>query len=813
MKTITNSNQWMQNATAALLNPIAALLNRIAALNPMPALALIPALTLTLALATACTNQELPGANDPGATTPGEGRNVTITATLDSDGQPQTRLGHETDPNGNDTPGVIVKWSVGDAFKLYPAEGTASEYEIKAATDIKGEGKTASFTGSLADGASGEANALYPAAAALDEKGAAAATWADIVLTMDGQKQTGNDNYAHLSTYDYMTASVADVTSLPAGNDLSFHHRAAMMTLKITGVPDGYTVTTDGDGNAPELLTLTAGKATDGKYGTFRKTIKADGSDSNSSSSDVLTSSINLMLDGITWSADGFTAHLMMLPTDLSGKTFTVSVRCKDGTTYRYTTPQIGKAYVQGMRYTATIDGGGDWKKATDAAQAKVFNNDTRVATHFTSGMGTQTEPYLISTAAQLKYLQERTNSKSSFSYNKYYRLATDINVEDGTNWIPIGKTNYEFLGHFDGDGHTIYGTLTNSSNASDYNIFGFFGSIKDGSVRNLHIAATVTNAYAGASDVSTGGLAGNIYQSEISGCSSKGDIQGGTTTENYSGYYTGGLIGYATSSVISDCTVRGTVKAGKMSADVGGANYTGGVVGYIDIMGSQPTSTIQSCTNYATITGSSSGKSGNSYTGGIAGYTFGQSDKKANIRHCTNHGTITATYTYNQKYCYVGGLIGRMESDTNLSDSENRGDVTGGQTNDKESSCGGLAGYTTLGATITCCTNRGAVTGNSGSTNTYNYTGGLVGNNLGTLHLCLNAGTATVTKGTASSRNYAGGLVGLNGGAVYDCCTNAAKVDGADASDDNRIGGGYQDAYKNVTSCDQEHTSGGGNE
>lgn len=592
------------------------------------------------------------------------------------------------------------------------------------------------------------------------------------------------------------------------------------MTITATMADDGDSNTD----NSPELLTLTAGQAPDGNgvytgvYGIFYKNIKADGGHITSGYYPSPTSSINLALEGITWGADGFTAHMMMLPTDLNGKTFTVSVRCKDGTTYRYTTPQIGKKYVAGMRYTATIPGGNNWTKATGETNALVFNNDTKAADGFASGSGSEAAPYIIATAGQLKYLVEQVNKKFLYGFsNKYLRLATDIKVE-GTNWTPIGlnigSTLCEFCGHFDGNDHTIYGTLTSSDdgigNDNKDSNFGFFGNISQGgSVRNLHIKATVINAYAGSSSVYTGGLAGTINTNvEISGCSSDGEIQGGTTTGSGTSH-TGGLIGFVgNSSTISNCTVSGKVTAGKMTKDAG-LNYTGGVAGYISGNLKNPI-TIQSCTNHAKITGSPGGGSRDSDTGGIAGHT-----SYTSISRCTNHGQVTAQYTESGGNCYVGGLIGMMETNTNLSDSENQGAVTGGQvyTKDCVSCCGGLAGQTQASATATNCTNSGTVSGNTINTSIKNYTGGLVGRNYGTLHQCLNTAKAVVT-GETSAGSCTGGLVGynVNKGAVYNCCTNLANVNNATPENGNRIGG--YDSYEggNVKACDQGHTPRSGN-
>lgn len=803
----------------------------------------------TLLLLPSCTDElsASKDSNDGNATA--DTRTMTITATMTddgdndgngttgsntgngNDGQAQTRVSHESDKQG-DTPGVIVKWTKGDAFKLYPATDNATEFEIakfeiKNDGDIKDDGKTANFTG--ATDATGEANALYPATAALTLKGVTATKWADIVLKMEGQKQNGNDSYAHLSAYDYMTASTNDAASLNSGNgngnDLAFHHLAAMMTIKITGAPTDYTATNGTTDNSPELLTLTAGQAPDGSgtYGTFYRGINADGDPNKTGNSyKSPTSSINLALEGITWNADGFTAHMMMLPTDLTGKTFTVSVRCKDGTTYQYTTTQIGKKYVAGMRYTAKIDGGENWTKMTGEDKAVVFNNDTEAATEFASGKGKETDPYIISTARELKYLVEQANSKIQYGSGKYFRLTTDIKVEDDTDWTPIAaktektKFDFGFSGHFDGGGHTIYGTLKDSRDEDKKgyidSYFGFFGRIFYGSVRNLNIKATVTNTHKGSSEVCTGGLAGNIYMAEISGCNIDGKIQGGTTAGTSYASHTGGLIGSVNagyndnfSSTISNCTVSGKVTAGEMTTSTGHVNNTGGVAGYISCNTSNPI-TIKNCTNHADITGSSGGNKADSDTGGIAGLT-----SHANISQCTNDGKISVQYTASGGNCLVGGLIGMMEAETNLSDSENQGAVTGGQVNDADyvSCCGGLIGHTQSSATATNCTNSGTVSGNAENTNIINHTGGLVGRNNGTLHQCLNTDKGAVTQGASNANNHTGGLVGHNnpGGKVYDCCTNLAKVNDEEPTDKNRISGDNEESKK-VIHCEEGHIS-----
>lgn len=685
---------------------------------------------LLMAIAAACSNENILPEGKPQ-----EGKPMSITARMGSqDAQPQTRISHESEEEG-ELPGVIVKWTEGDAFRLYPDAGDASVFTITDGSSIKDEGKTATFVGNVADGASDSANALYPADAA-DES----TVWTDITLSLDGQTQTGSDSYAHTVKYDYMTATAEDVENLPQGNDLAFHHLLAMMTIKITGKPDGYTA---GDDNAPVQLTLSAGSnESANEYGNFYTGIKpSDGSKTSGTAA--------LTLKDITWEGKGFTAHMMIVPTDLTDKTFTVSVRCEDGSVYRFTTPWIGKEYQKGMRYTATITGNG-WKKA-DADAATVFDNSTSAAANFASGEGTADNPYIIATAGELKYFVAQANKSAGTYADKYIRLATDIKVTDDANWTPIGNAT-QFKGHFDGNGHTIYGKLNNSGVGN----FGFFGNINSGSVKNLHIKADIIGSNS-IGEVCTGGIAGKVTSATISDCSYDGIITGRIGSQ---ACYTGGVAGYMSSGTISNCIVQGEI-SGSTPSSGSYASYTGGITGYSD------KNNIQLCTNKAKVKGSSgSGTNGSSSTGGIIGYC-----KIGTIEGCNNEGEITTQYTNSGGNCHVGGLAGTAASSTLFfTNCKNAGKVTGGEVSDTNtSSCGGLIGNLTSG----------------------------------TLHQCLNASSAEVTGGKGGTTIRTGGLAGYNNastGIIHSCCTNYAKVDGKDASDDNRTGRG------DITDCDEGH-------
>ncbi|MFC0215828.1 hypothetical protein ACFFK0_25865 [Paenibacillus chartarius] len=93
----------------------------------------------------------------------------------------------------------------------------------------------------------------------------------------------------------------------------------------------------------------------------------------------------------------------------------------------------------------------------------------------YSGGKGTEAEPFIITTANDLK------NIKSNL-YG-YYKLGKDIDIKYDI-WTPIGSFDYPFKGGFDGDGHTISG-LTISR--PQYNDAGFFGFVStDGYIRNL---------------------------------------------------------------------------------------------------------------------------------------------------------------------------------------------------------------------------------------------------------------------------------------------------------------------------------------
>ena len=225
------------------------------------------------------------------------------------------------------------------------------------------------------------------------------------------------------------------------------------------------------------------------------------------------------------------------------------------------------------------------------------------------TGSGTETDPYQISTADQLKLFRDKVNGAGGQTQNRgaYAVLTADIDLNNEP-WTPIGPDrDSAYTGTFDGQGHTVK-NLSVTVNVQPGRA-GLFGCVKDGTIRKLTVAGSVS-------------------------CTAN---QG----------WCGGIAGYAKSETIENCASLCTVSNTGIDARVGG------IVGYVPSSSSM--TIIRDCYNIGNITGGRD--NGGSYTGGICGfYLSGQ------IFNCYNVGEITggndidkiAVYGYNKPTnCY----------------------------------------------------------------------------------------------------------------------------------------------------------------
>ena len=362
-------------------------------------------------------------------------------------------------------------------------------------------------------------------------------------------------------------------------------------------------------------------------------------------------------------------------------------------------------------------------------------------------GSGTEEDPFLIESGADLAYLRDVVISAAAKTPNfsgKYFKMIQSIDLDGIDLFIgsyPGWADRRGFYGFFDGNHCTIRG-LDNTSS--------LFGTIEGGWLKDL-----------------------SVY----------GKVNGGATV--------GGIVGYvANGGRLENLTSYVTVK---------GNNTLGGVVGNAE----NQASTVINCTNYGSVTGSSyilggiagSGghdfincvnfgdvtSTGNDVVGGIIGstkntgtisncYNYGKINARGKVggiiglankpvKNCVNYGDINGTWA-------LGGIVGyvKQEDNASISDCVNFGNITATSTG-----IGGIFGILEGGAasagrvTVTGCVNNGNVSGTWGI-------GGIVGDAPGSIIDCIN-------NGTISAKGDLGGIIGKAYGEITGCVNNGEII------------------------------------
>lgn len=171
-------------------------------------------------------------------------------------------------------------------------------------------------------------------------------------------------------------------------------------------------------------------------------------------------------------------------------------------------------------------------------------------ATQPTNGNGTANNPYQIGTAAELYWYADYVNSGNT-SINAVLTaditVNTDVLIEEGilnssnkdnfTSWTPIGNSSKQYIGTFDGQGHTVSGLYFDDTNAYNVGLLGYVGN--GGSVFNVGVVDSCFKDY-----VRAGGVCGYNY-GIITNCYSTAAVIGANQV--------GGVCGY-NSGAITDC-------------------------------------------------------------------------------------------------------------------------------------------------------------------------------------------------------------------------------------------------------------------
>lgn len=258
-----------------------------------------------------------------------------------------------------------------------------------------------------------------------------------------------------------------------------------------------------------------------------------------------------------------------------------------------------------------------------------------------------------------LKTFRDTVNSGGAYAGETVY-LAADIDLL-GAEWMPIGTSDHQFQGTFDGQGHTIRNLVITGYNS----YVGLFGYTAEGAVRDL----TVENASV-SGRLNVGAVAGYSGTSEYSGIILTGHVEINGMS------YVGGVLGKGIAADVTDITVNAdsTSYVRGYSVENGEAyrTYAGGVIGHmmecdsliirnvvsnIDVIGStSDVGGIAGIANYSAqfINCSSSGDvmlenaadlRDALEIGGIAGVWHNADGMTVTIRDCAYTGSLSSTY------------------------------------------------------------------------------------------------------------------------------------------------------------------------
>ncbi len=318
----------------------------------------------------------------------------------------------------------------------------------------------------------------------------------------------------------------------------------------------------------------------------------------------------------------------------------------------------------------------------------KAVTAATDNATEFAGGDGTEENPYLIADKTHLDnvryYLDAHFEMTADIAFTEADFAEGGKFYHDGKGWQPIGADHQmQFVGTFDGSGHTINGLRADEQGIDQATYVGLFG-YNAGTIKNLGMSdSRITSGHS-----YVGGIAGYNYRSgTIIGCYNTGFITSTASPSN-----AGGIAGI-NSGTISDCHNTGSV------ASASARSNTGGIVG-------SNAGAISDCYNIGSITAASA----NSNAGGIAG------DNSETINSCYNTGSITAAASPS----YAGGIAGKNLLGRTISNCYNIGSISG-------SCAGGIAGENDY--MISHCYNAGSIFGSDA--------GGITGKNTKMIDHC----------------------------------------------------------------------------
>ena len=247
----------------------------------------------------------------------------------------------------------------------------------------------------------------------------------------------------------------------------------------------------------------------------------------------------------------------------------------------------------------------------------------------YSGGSGTETDPWQISSVADLQLLATTINNGDAAKFDAnctdtgggipgnyhgyYFKQTKDLDLSNIASWDPIGYSgSCYFAGHYDGGGYTISNaTSTGKNDAGGFATAGIFGWVAFGSVENLHVenanfVATGQNNYS-----YVGGIAGLCYESSIKNCSVVDSSMESKRDENNN--CAESIVGYSYNGTFEKCAAENN--------RVTSMAYAGGFVGEQADKKNVGKSTFTNCyTANCTVTAKTDKTNGLSFAGGFVG-------------------------------------------------------------------------------------------------------------------------------------------------------------------------------------------------
>lgn len=243
---------------------------------------------------------------------------------------------------------------------------------------------------------------------------------------------------------------------------------------------------------------------------------------------------------------------------------------------------------------------------------------DGSSASAFDGGSGTRSDPYLISTPAQLALFRDQVNGgKTGICATQTANL--DMGLLD---WDPIGLSSSGFNGIYDGGGYAIRNLRINHyANESSFGVSlrggGLFGNVgSSGTVKHVNVDSVVSGSGSYSAAIDVGAIAGGNYGT-IEECFSTCSFRDFDVSISASGWVNfGGVVG-CNIGTVRNCYMVGSMDVSVQAGSSIRSVNVGGIVG----KQRDSASVIQNCYSVVSIQAESNRPC---YTGGVVGLVDG---------------------------------------------------------------------------------------------------------------------------------------------------------------------------------------------